>query len=100
MYVIITFSAPMHDKAIEHFKDVLTMVLSPTIALFGAATGSIMVQRAMEEAVKTANVVGFEDRPAPISKSRLVAGMACASDNTVIHPAGLGLRRGGMRVPA
>ena len=39
MYVIITFSAPMHDKAIEHFKDVLTMVLSPTIALFGAATG-------------------------------------------------------------
>lgn len=39
LYVILDPNFVKDDKSIEHLKDVLTLVLSPTVALFGPATG-------------------------------------------------------------
>jgi hypothetical protein len=39
LYVMLDNAVAKDDKAIERVKDLLTLVLSPTVALFGAATG-------------------------------------------------------------
>jgi len=39
LYIMLDAALAKDDKALERVKDLLTLVLSPTVALFGAATG-------------------------------------------------------------